>query len=1099
MADKLALASKPVWMTTAEEAKLKSQAEKDAAAKAAFEATFKALESSTSSKDPNSGGRGVSSYLDSDDDEGEEERLANKPIGPVDPLKCTAAGAGIGGGEAGARCTLIVTTKDSDGRKLGHGGEKVKVKVSSKGGGGGGVGVEIDGVVIDQGDGTYSVSYVVPKKGDYMVNVECNGKAIMGSPFPVYFGAGNPSSAGGLLGLPPVPTFPNLVNQNMPNMPNYSASVSGALPGLVGMIPGLMPGPSGGVILPGVGASCGEVCREYLDFRCFKSDCKFNHPPHNLLINSIASSATMGTLSQAPMAPSAAAMAAAQAIMVAQALQAHASKMQAQSLQQSSKDSSGESDKEDKAELLKRTVQVSNISPILTADQLKQIFSFCGTVVECTIADSRHFAYIQYSKPEEATAALAANNMIVSGRPVNVEMTKTLPQSSSISNSSLASSSALPVLMQQAVAAQQMQFQQALLMQQTLTAQQAANKAASLKSATELASARAAEISKKMKAEGLADVAVTERKSRSPSASRARSKSRSRSPLNNRRRKRSPSFSPPRRSRDQRSKSRSPQRTYHRSRLCSPSPRYSRKHRSRSPYRSHNYSSYVYDRERRPYRDSRNGSDRSRRRETDGSDHHHLEISRRKRSRSSSPRERKSYRDRSESPKNHYRVKSSVKSSHRSRSPDPYRRDRSSPVNDNGSRPKRRASRSPSMDNKHKRSDKQDSDRVEKTKHSDRRRSRSVESKSKRQSRLSPQNFDEIKSRHRRHSSRSGDGEGEDDPLKLRERRRSRSLDGENHRIVSNLEKHKSKSSTHSRSRSSAGDSESDKGNGDMEHGGGELPDRWLGRSVSPADEADRKFVSSPNKGKKQKDKHRRSSGSASPKGTHRAGDRGPSSRRGSSSGHGKSRAETDERTPLILFSDKSLTIVEDGDLAGNDGYSAELGKRKDSLGDSDDGSASPDDIMASMDKLAANCTNLYDTPSSTEAVEKVMIMIFTGVFKLKLYDVRFETDMIAEESIVFLAWAAQNEGLRQTCVNMHFTMIHWELGSFPSIDTTFEFCATEMEDPVEEVIEWECVEQRSCSSFQSVIYCLASDFFMFYYLISSVLTGAAYIFMSDS
>jgi hypothetical protein len=57
--------------------------------------------------------------------------------------------------------------------------------------------------------------------------------------------------------------------------------------------------------------------------------------------------------------------------------------------------------------------------------------------------------------------------------------------------------------MQQAVAMQQMQFQQALLMQQTMTAQQAANKAATMKSATELAAARAAEISKKLKDDGL--------------------------------------------------------------------------------------------------------------------------------------------------------------------------------------------------------------------------------------------------------------------------------------------------------------------------------------------------------------------------------------------------------------------------------------------------------------------------------------------------------------------------------------------------------------------------------------------------------------------
>jgi hypothetical protein len=58
------------------------------------------------------------------------------------------------------------------------------------------------------------------------------------------------------------------------------------------------------------------------------------------------------------------------------------------------------------------------------------------------------------------------------------------------------------MMMQQAVAMQQMQFQQALIMQQTMTAQQAANKAASMKSATELAAARAAEISKKLKADG---------------------------------------------------------------------------------------------------------------------------------------------------------------------------------------------------------------------------------------------------------------------------------------------------------------------------------------------------------------------------------------------------------------------------------------------------------------------------------------------------------------------------------------------------------------------------------------------------------------------
>lgn len=135
-------------------------------------------------------------------------------------------------------------------------------------------------------------------------------------------------------------------------------------------------------------------------------------------------------------------------------------------------------------------------------DQLKQLFGLYGNVVECSVTDSKHFAYIEYSKSEEATAALCLNNMDVAGRPLNVEMAKSLPPKPVILSSALTSSS-LPLMMQQAVAMQQMQFQQALLMQQTLTQQQAANRAASMKSATELAAARAAEISRKLNPDGL--------------------------------------------------------------------------------------------------------------------------------------------------------------------------------------------------------------------------------------------------------------------------------------------------------------------------------------------------------------------------------------------------------------------------------------------------------------------------------------------------------------------------------------------------------------------------------------------------------------------
>ncbi|GLT97744.1 hypothetical protein SLE2022_152930 [Rubroshorea leprosula] len=746
MADRSSATTKTVWMKQAEEAKIKSEAEKAAAAKAAFEATFKDIE-----KNRNKDVAVASSDSESDND----SDLENKPIGPVDPSKCTAAGPGIAGGTACNPSTFVVLTKDADGRKVLNGGAQIKVKVSPGMGVGGS---EQEGVVKDMGDGTYTVTYVVPKRGNYMLNIECNGKPIMGSPFPVFFSAG--SSTGGLLGVAPTSTFPNVVNQTMPNMPNYTGSFSGATPGLLGMIPGAISGASGGVILPGIGASLGEVCREYLNGRCAKTDCKLNHPPHNLLMTALAATTSMGTLSQAPMAPSAAAMAAAQAIVAAQALQAHAAQMQAQV--QSNKESCDSPDAAAKVDALKRTLQVSNLSPLLTAEQLKQLFSFCGSVVECTVTDSKHFAYIEYSKPEEATAALALNNMDIGGRPLNVEMAKALPQKSSMS--SLASSS-LPIMMQQAVVMQQMQFQQSLLMQQTMAAQQAANRAASMKSATELAAARAAEISKKLKADGLVPEGdETKRTSRSPSNSCARSRSKSRSPVNYPRRRRSRSFSP--------------------------LPPCRRDYRFKSPRRSHYHSSF--NSERRSYREVRNSADRSWRRDSDRSHDNHSSISRRNRSRSTSPQTRKSHKVDSGSPRHHRESSPHKKRKLKnagSRSPRCGRGSRSSSRNDDEEKLKcRKRSRSKSFDDS---VDRVDEIQDEKLEYRGQRHSRSLsaEGKHQRRSRSSTRSSDENKAKHRKksrsksveakhHLSNTVD-ETRDNESKTCDRRRSRSRSAE--------------------------------------------------------------------------------------------------------------------------------------------------------------------------------------------------------------------------------------------------------------------------------------------------------------------------------
>lgn len=191
-------AGKPFWVKHAEDAKIKDDGEKDAAAKAAFDATFKAaadqqptpllIEPSPSSTVvPEPAQPEEESDSDSSDSEDEFDYLSRKPIGPLDPSKSTASGAGIGGGTACVPSTFVVVTKDSDGRKVPNGGALIRVKVTP------GVGVggeEQEGVVKDVGDGSYAVTYVVPKRGNYMVSVDCNGDAIMGSPFPVFFSQG---------------------------------------------------------------------------------------------------------------------------------------------------------------------------------------------------------------------------------------------------------------------------------------------------------------------------------------------------------------------------------------------------------------------------------------------------------------------------------------------------------------------------------------------------------------------------------------------------------------------------------------------------------------------------------------------------------------------------------------------------------------------------------------------------------------------------------------------------------------------------------------------------------------------------------------------
>ncbi|MCO5580921.1 hypothetical protein L7F22_034794 [Adiantum nelumboides] len=542
-------AARPVWVKQAEEAKLKEEQEKSAAAWEAFNSTFKDVNVGPADTQAEQGDDAV----DSDSEEDEAQILANKPIGPVDPGKCTAAGTGVAGGAAGAAASFVIVTKDSYGRRIPDGGAQIKVKVIPAAGVSGGE-VEQEAVVKDHADGTYTVTYAVAKRGNFVVSVECNGMPILNSPFPVFFSGGTAAI--------PLTTPASLLPASFANGVAQNPYLSGGLPGMY----------SAGV--PNM---------------------------------------------QVPLAPSAAAMAAAQAIMAARAYEAQQAREAASG--PAPKDS--KEDEEKQKELLARTLQVSNLSSMLNADQLKKLFSFCGTVTDCKIDDSKQLAYVEYANPEEAKAALALNNMGVGGRHLNVEMAKSLP-----SKKSSNATNGLPVMMQQAVAIQQFQFQQALLMQQAVASQQAALQAATAKTASETAAARAAEISRSLNITGVEQEEVQDVPAKSTATHSKRSKSPSPIRYRPRHRSRSLSRSPIRYRRSRRSRSRSRDR-----------PRYGNDERGRA---------WFY-RSAEDYYRSRTNHFRDREREYEHRSSHRRSSSRSKRK--ASPRSPKSKGNRSRSPR----------------------------------------------------------------------------------------------------------------------------------------------------------------------------------------------------------------------------------------------------------------------------------------------------------------------------------------------------------------------------------------------------------------------------------------------------------------
>ena len=299
-------------------------------------------------------------------------------------------------------------------------------------------------LVRDAKDGSYHVSYTVPMRGDYAVAVTFDCVPISGSPFPVFFaGSATP------LPLPPLAAAP-----------------------LLGL----------------VGAPGGGTCKDFMNGRCFRSDCKFAHvaaPGAAAMMLPGDPSALIAKAHAAALlgAPGIAATGLPTSVLALPTTAAH-------------------------VEELGRTLHVGNLSPLVTLEQLKQLFSYCGTVVECRIAgDSKQFAFVEFSTGAEAAQALGLNGMMMGDRPLRVEIAKTVRLVKPAAAAGLAPNAAVHAQFAMAQAAA------------------ARHAAASQAAAAAEAAARAAAISKRL-AGGREH--SRERRRRSRSRSRRHSKSRSR-------------------------------------------------------------------------------------------------------------------------------------------------------------------------------------------------------------------------------------------------------------------------------------------------------------------------------------------------------------------------------------------------------------------------------------------------------------------------------------------------------------------------------------------------------------------------------------------
>ena len=338
----------------------KATAERDAEARAAFEATFKRAHRVPPTLAPT--GRRVrdaKQFDRFDDDATAREAMrargvdpdalgTTRAIGPAtrgsgyargvaDPRRTTARGAGVGGGAAGRESGFTVSVRDGEGERTNDGAHRVTFEVVGREGE-----VVAAGEGRDEGDGEHACAYAVRERGEYRVTVRMDGVEIEGSPFEVFYSA---------------PLDGPLVNERRARG--------------VPLLARGEPAPAG-------------VCRDFLLGNCDRVICKFKHdvpPPPPPPPPGASGGDAVGVVNVPPPPV---------------------------------------------PEELRRTAHVSNYPVGLTTEQVKQLFSFCGSIAECREGGpGKNFCFIEFESNKEALAACALNGMQVGGRNLRVELAKT--------------------------------------------------------------------------------------------------------------------------------------------------------------------------------------------------------------------------------------------------------------------------------------------------------------------------------------------------------------------------------------------------------------------------------------------------------------------------------------------------------------------------------------------------------------------------------------------------------------------------------------------------------------------------------------------------